>query len=67
MAPKYWAESVRTKGSPVFNATKCKSYDDFKADNCDNATKNSMGLFTTQNLNGKFYLDTNFFSPFSKD
>lgn len=68
MAPKYWAESVRSKGkSPVFIAAKCGNYAQFKVDNCDNAIKNSMGLFTSLKLNGKFYLDTNLEAPFSKD
>lgn len=68
MAPKYWCESVRSKGkSPVFIASKCESYGDFRVDNCDNAIKNSMGLFTSQDLNGKFYLETKNASPFSKD
>lgn len=62
----FWIEAVKTKSVTDFPARKCDTYNDFVEKRCN---KNSIGYMNTKTsatLKGKYYLSTNFVSPFSK-
>lgn len=67
MAPKYWSESVRVGSTTSFAALKCNNYDQFKANTCDAAVAVAyMGINTSTEIRGNYYLSTNLASPYSK-
>ncbi|KAG5682563.1 hypothetical protein PVAND_011908 [Polypedilum vanderplanki] len=67
MAPKLWAESVRSNTTKVFPALKCEKFSDLRTKNCDFSKINYMGLHANKEFKGNFYLETNNLPPYSRD
>jgi len=65
MSVYYYAESVATKGTNVFSATKCSNYADFMSGKC-RAKSQQMGYSARDFVTGDFYLQTNAAPPFSR-
>ena len=65
MSVYYYAESVANKGTNAFAATRCSSYDDFKAGKC-RIRSQQMGYSAREFVTGDFYLQTNKIPPFDR-
>jgi hypothetical protein len=65
-AQEYWEEAVRNFSSSIFPARKCDSYEKFQSGECNLNPMGFMNTKTDPSLRGKYYLDTNEESPYSK-
>ncbi|XP_078046316.1 lipase member H-like [Augochlora pura] len=63
-ADEYMAEAARN--ADAFPSVECNSWDDFKDGNCDRNVTIPMGYAAPCSVAGKFYLQTNSKSPFSR-
>lgn len=66
MAPKYWAEAVRTDRSTAFESRQCGSYTQYLSGFCNTAPVAYIGLYTPNTLTGNYYLQTGIMPPYSK-
>jgi len=65
MSVYFYAESVATKGTNVFSATRCTSYAGFMSGKCRTKSQ-QMGFSTRDFVMGDFYLQTNAVPPFDR-
>ncbi|CRL01565.1 CLUMA_CG014854, isoform A [Clunio marinus] len=66
-ASSVWVESVRAQ-RPLFPSLQCESWENFLRNDCNlNAPVGNMGVVTSTNLRGTYFLRTNLEAPFSRD
>jgi hypothetical protein len=66
-AQEYWLEVVEKNSATTFPARQCNSYSDYKNGACNSNTLGYMNMKTADTLRGKFFLNTNKESPYSRD
>lgn len=68
MAPKFWIESLLSPDDSVFPAMQCRNFEEFRRNRCNSSIPlGNMGLFATNDLEGRYYLLTNLQSPYSRN
>jgi hypothetical protein len=65
-ATSIWVESIQAR-SPIFPALQCQSWEHFLRNDCNlNAPVGNLGVLTSPQLRGSYFLRTNIESPFSR-
>ena len=68
MAPKFWIETIKSPDDYVFPAKQCKNFEEFRRNHCNNSIPlGNMGIFASNELEGRYYLSTNLQSPYSRN
>jgi hypothetical protein len=67
MVLAYWAEAVKSDRKIAFKSRKCESWKHYIRNDCDKSSPAGyIGLYTSNDLVGNYYVKTNKFPPYSK-